>query len=346
MDVRGARYLWMVLFALALAFPKPLWSAKESPGPAGEKVAAEAGVVAEGTVIGACGEDFEPEAEAAKEEESPATFGPIITDTATPVERGHFVIQPILGYSFVNSAFNDNWRRASAGGNLQTFTMGWKFTYGLMDDMEAFMIIPYVHHWARKVNEPGPNGEASANTGGLLDVNLTLKYRVVEETATLPTLTALFSMNFPTGRLINLEPSAFNSDVIGGGAYVFTPGVNISKYLEPFIVYGNFWYSMQTSFTDNGGKHYPGDFVTVNLAAEYLMTKKWIALLELTSYWGGGRLVGPKTDSPQASLVSMVPGIEYMATEKVSVALGLKIDLVGKNTDAAITPLLSMMYTF
>ena len=51
------------------------------------------------------------------------------------------------------------------------------------------------------------------------------------------------------------------------------------------------------------------------------MTKKWIALLELTSYWGGGRLFGPKINSSQTSLGSIVPGIEYMATTNVSVAL-------------------------
>ena len=86
--------------------------------------------------------------------------------------------------------------------------------------------------------------------------------------------------------------------------------------------------------------------MTVNLAAEYPMTEKWVALLELTSTWGAGRLFGPKTTSPYESLVSIVPGIEYLATDKFSVALGLNVDLIGRRTDAAITPLLSMVYAF
>ena len=53
------------------------------------------------------------------------------------------------------------------------------------------------------------------------------------------------------------------------------------------------------------------------------------ALVELTSSWGGGRLFGPETTLPKGSLVSIIPGIEYMATEKFSVALGLNVDLVG-----------------
>jgi hypothetical protein len=42
----------------------------------------------------------------------------------------------------------------------------------------------------------------------------------------------------------------------------------------------------------------------------------------------------------------MMPGIEYMATEKFSLALGVNVDLAGKNADVAVTPLLSMVYAF
>ena len=91
---------------------------------------------------------------------------------------------------------------------------------------------------------------------------------------------------------------------------------------------------------------YPRDFATVNLAAEYPITKQWVALVELTSTWDGGRLFGHKANLPPGALLSLLPGIEYMATEKFSLALGVNIDLAGKNTDANITPLLSMVYAF
>ena len=88
-------------------------------------------------------------------------------------------------------------------------------------------------------------------------------------------------------------------------------------------------------------RNYPRDFVTVNLAAEYPITKKWIALLELTSSWDGGRLFGHKANVAPAApgpCAAVMPGIEYMATDKFSLALGVNIDLVGKNTDANIAP--------
>jgi len=325
------------------------------------------------------GEGFRPEAkeegkEEAKEAECPATFGPIITDTAVPIEKGAFAIQPTFGLSFITDSLTQNWRRVTAGGNFKSFGMDYKLTYGLLNNLEVFVDIPYIHNWANSVNELGPNGERSADFGGLGDVNLTFKYRLVEETETRPTVTALFATDFPTGHFRHFNPGRLGTDEIGGGAYAFTTGLNLSKYVKPFIFYGNLWYTMQTAFTgredrsplmavlDENGvatgeleegdpratnvRNYPRDIITVNLAAEYPLTKKWVALLELTSVWEGGRLFGHQANTPTGALLSVLPGIEYMATEKFSLALGVNLDLVGKNADATITPLLSMVYAF
>ena len=276
----------ILLFVLALAAPKPVWSGSELPKPAEGKVASSEGTLEENTDTGGRGEGFEPKAEATKGPEIPATFGPLITDTAIPMEKGKFAIQPTFIYSFITDTFTNNWRRTSTGGDFQSFGMDWKLTYGLRENMEVFVVIPYVHNWARDVDEPGPNGETSAHSGGLGDVNLTLKYRLVEETGDLPTVSALFATDFPTGKFRNLDERALGTDAVGGGAYVFTAGFNISKYIAPFVVYGNLWYSMPTGYTNDEGQKYPGDFVTVNLAAEYPITQKWVALLELTSFRG------------------------------------------------------------
>ncbi|MFZ5448410.1 MAG: transporter [Thermodesulfobacteriota bacterium] len=324
--------------------------------------------------IGGRGEGFQPEGQEAekkeepKEDECPATFGPIITDTAVPIEKGKFAVQPTFGLSFVTSSLTQSWRRVSAGGDFQTFAMDWKFTYGLWNNLEVFVVIPYVHNWAGSVAEPGPNNERFASFGGLGDINLTFKYRLVEETETRPTVTALFATDFPTGHFSHLNPGRLGTDELGGGAYAFTTGLNMSKWMKPFIFYANIWYTMQTAFDsredraglvfdDNGNlvegdpvatqlRNYPRDFITLNLAAEYPLTQKWVALLELTSYWSGGRLLGHKANLPPEALISVMPGIEYMATDKFSLALGLNIDLAGKNSDAALTPLLSMVYAF
>jgi hypothetical protein len=352
-----------VILAITMVMPLAGWAAPDST----------AAPALEGR-----GEGFRPEGqegakdegkkEEAKEDECPATFGPIITDTAIPIEKGKFAVQPTFGLSFITNSLTQSWRRVSAGGNFQTFGMDWKFTYGLWNNLEVFVVVPYVHNWAGSVDEPGPNGERSASFGGLGDINLTFKYRLVEETESRPTVTALFATDFPTGHFRHLNPGRLGTDELGGGAYAFTTGLNMSKWLKPFIFYANIWYTMQTAYDtredraglvldENGNlvegdpvanqlRNFPRDFVTLNLAAEYPITKKWVALLELTSYWSGGRLFGHKGNLPPEALISVAPGIEYMATDKFSLALGLNVDLAGKNSDAALTPLLSMVYAF
>jgi hypothetical protein len=275
-----------------------------------------------------------------------ATFGPIITDTAVPIEKGMFAVQPTFGLSFITSRFNKDWERVSAGGDFTSFAMEWKFTYGLLNNLEVFVVIPYIHNWASNVAEPGPRGEYAASSGDLGDINLTFKYGLLAETQTRPTVTFLFATDFPSGRFRGLNPGLLETEVTGGGAYVFTTGLNLSKYVRPFMLYGNVWYSMQTAFTDDEGRQYPRDFVTVNLAAELPFTRKWVALFELTSFWDGGRLFGHQANVASGALLSVLPGIEYMATEKFSLALGVNVDLVGKNADTAVTPLLSMVYAF
>ena len=116
-------------------------------------------------------------------------------------------------------------------------------------------VIPYIHNWVSNVNDPGPEGERSANFGGLGDIDLTLKYRLVEERQQLAHGdSAMFATDFPTGHFRQSQPQVLLADAIGWEAayYRFTTGFNISKCLNPVILYGNFWYSMGTAFNLNG----------------------------------------------------------------------------------------------
>jgi hypothetical protein len=280
------------------------------------------------------------------ESDCPATFGPIITDTAIPIEKGKYAVQPTFGLSFVTNNFSPNWRRDSAGGNFRSFNMSWKFTYGLLNNLEVYTVIPFIYNWANGVNEPGPQGNRAAQFGGPGDLTFTLKYRLMEETEKRPTISAIFTPTFPTGHFRQLNPGRLGQDIIGGGAYVFTTGLNLSKYVKPFILYGNFWYSMSTAFTNDDGRQYPRDFFTVNLAVEYPITGKWVGLVELTSTWDAGRLIGHKSNVPPAALLSLSPQLQYIYSEKLMFSVGVNCDLAGKNNTANITPLLSMVYAF
>jgi hypothetical protein len=79
------------------------------------------------------------------------------------------------------------------------------------------------------------------------------------------------ALAFPSGHYRYLNPRFLGTDAIGGGSYIFTTGLDISKCLNPFILCGNLWYSLATAFAQNEQRRYPRDVVTVNLAGEYLL---------------------------------------------------------------------------
>jgi hypothetical protein len=350
MRVSRIRLFWLLVLCsgwLATGWFNPVFAADDKEKGTSKPAAAAGEIQSEGR-----GEGFTPEP---AKDECPSTFGPIVTDTAIPIEKGKFALQPTFGLSFTTNNFSPSWRRISAEGDFKSFGMSLKLTYGLWNNLEVYAVIPYIHNWANNVQEPGPRGERAADFGGLGDINLTFKYRLVEETEVAPTVSAIFSPTFPSGHFRHLNPGRLGTDAIGGGTYAFTTGFNVSKYLKPFILYGNLWYTMQTDNTTVGvdaddnpihNRNHPRDYVTVNLAAEYPITKKWVALVELTSNWDAGRLIGPKANVAPTALLSILPGIEYMATDKFSLALGVQIDLAGKDTTANITPLVSMVYAF
>ncbi|MCX5892226.1 MAG: hypothetical protein NTW80_04510 [Deltaproteobacteria bacterium] len=240
--------VWLFLLSLCLVYPATGWI---NPVIAAEEV-------------GGRGEGFQPEGkeeakeegkkEEAKEDECPSTFGPIITDTAIPIEKGKFAIQPTWGLSLVTNTLSPSWRRISAGGDFKSLGMSAKFTYGLWNNLEVYTVIPYIHNWASNVTEPGPNGERSANFGGLGDINLTFKYRLVEEGPVAPTVSAIFAPTFPSGHFQHLNPGRLEMDQLGAGSYNFTTGFNLSKYLKPFIFYANCYYTMATAYNTRGDR--------------------------------------------------------------------------------------------
>lgn len=175
----------------------------------------------------------------AKESEPPDTIGPILTDTAVPVDKGALYVQPYWSFGSVTGAFTIHGKRVSAGGNFHSFGCALLITYGVWDNFEVFTVIPAVVNWANSLDEPGPNGERAASHAGLSDIDLTLKYRLVKEGPVAPTISAVFATGFPTGHHKNLNPGRLGTDALGSGAYVFTTGVNLSKWVKPFIFYSN-----------------------------------------------------------------------------------------------------------
>jgi len=279
----------------------------------------------------------------------PSTAGPINADTAIPVAKGSFVLNPVFFHSFSYGAFGNftpGWKANSAHGRYRSALAGLRFYYGAAENLEIYGLIPFAYNYANRV---GPyNG--SADFGGIGDLQFFVKYQFVQENEVRPAVSALFGIGIPTGHYRRLNPARFGTDLLGAGSWRFTAGLNASKYAPPFILYGNIWYTVGTDFSTDAGGTYarfrPRDQLAVNFAAELPFGKKWTACADITSTWDVGRVFGRKANTAPTAKVTVTPELQYKVNNKFSVAGGVGFDVLGKNSRANITPQLSFYYRF
>jgi hypothetical protein len=204
------------------------------------------------------------------------------------------------------------------------------------------------------VEASGPKGERAADFGGLGDISLSLKYRLLEETPWRPTVSALFQVDFPSGHRYGLNPGRLGTDALGADAFAFTLGGNLSKWLGPVCLYGNLWYSLAASHPAPLARRLSGpllvpvharDLITGNLAAELVLRPRWVALLEFYSTWEVGPVFG-RSHEPLSAIMGVVPGLEFIFSPRWSCALGVALDLAGKNSPYAYTPIFSVICSF
>lgn len=277
---------------------------------------------------------------------SPQTTGPIITDTTLPQALGTATLFIPTFLAFTGGEFNPNWRRANAGGDFKSLLTSAQLFYGVAPRTEVYLVVPYLHNWAGNVNRPRPAGQKDADFGGLGDINLTAKYLLLAEQVKFPAVSGVFSTTFPTGHHRRLNPKNLGTDQLGRGAFAFTPGINFYKYVHPFLLYGNLWYSMFTDAAVAGVKKYYRDRVTVNLAAEYPLRKPFVFLLEFDSTYDAGRLIGPRSNQPPKIIMSLLPALECIVNDDWSFVAGVLIDFSGKNTRYNYAPNFSIFFNF
>jgi hypothetical protein len=286
-----------------------------------------------------------------KKEEAPAVCGPMISDTCIPITTGKFSMQTWTALSFYPNFLNNNWGQVNPRQNLHTFYMPVKFTYGPMKDMEVYVVVPFITTWTNGVNPPGPNGQTSASYSGIGDITAMAKYNFLPETDWRPAVSAVAGLaSIPTGHASLLNPAFLGTDAVGTGALTFTTGVNLYKWLKPFLFYSNIWlnspinlYQMGSDPTRNVRSR---EYVTFNLAAELPLVWKFVGLLEMYSNWTWNNLNTIQGYQTPQTVIGLMPALEFVATDKLSFAAGCSFDLAGKNGVQKFTPMLTALYNF
>ena len=258
----------------------------------------------------AAGPGFPAAAGADTPQERPPTAGPIIADSAIPAAPGQLSLQPFWSLTFVAGRLTDGGRRVGAGGNFRSLQIPLKVTYGLMRNLEINAQMPFTHNWADQVQRSSLPGNRAAGFSGAGDLTVTWKYQLLEETPWRPTVSAILTTAFPTGHHFRINPARLGTDVLGAGAFTWTAGANLSKWLGPVYLYFNLWYSIGSR--EPGPAPHPAsnpliapvlarDLVTWNMAAEWPLTGGWVALLEFYSSWAVNPIFRPPPKAPPAS---------------------------------------------
>ena len=189
-------------------------------------------------------EKAEEEKKEEKKEEGPTTCGPLISDGCIPIEEHHASLQVLTAWSFYPGLFSPNWRYTSAKGNYYTFLMPVKFTYGPTKNLEMYVIAPFINNFCNKLDASiaGPNGERSGSYAGIGDITAVAKYLLLEETGCRPVVTGQWEASaFPPATPTISIRRAWARMPSAPGAFTFTTGVNLYKWLKPFLFYSNIW---------------------------------------------------------------------------------------------------------
>jgi hypothetical protein len=288
-----------------------------------------------------------PKPTEAQKEEVPTTCGPLATDTCIPIGEHKVSMSLTAAYSFYPGLFTKSWQYTGAGGNFGTFYMPLRINVGVMKNWESYVIVPFIVNNANSVNAVGPNGESSATYTGIGDISWFNKYLLVEESDTHPAVAGVFGIGFPTGHASRLNPKFLGTDAIGTGSFAFTTGFNFFKYVKPVMIYSNLWITNPVNI-------YPGtpenvrsrSYVTFNIAAELPLNKKFIALFEMYSNWTWTTITTPQGYQTPQTVLGVMPGIEFLATDKLALSAGAAFDLLGRNGVRKFTPMLTVFYSF
>ena len=293
--------------------------------------------------------------------ELPNTTGPIITDTALTQEYKTWAVQITPTLNLTGGVYNAHWQRRAAGsnqpttvrdiptpGNYKYFLVPAEIYYGLTPRMDVSVTVPFEQNWAGNV---APAGRA-ANFTGLGDTSVQFRYRLLNGSPTATTVTGYVSVLFPTGHASPLEPKFLSIDQTGLGAFSFTWGLDIFKYLPgvPVLLYANIWYTNSADGWVNRARvNYP-DQVVFNLAMEIPLQNspdnRWAFLVEVLSNWDAGRMFGPRANQAPLAMVNILPAVEFLPCKRFTLAAGVQVPVAGKNTTFNYAPTLALFANF
>jgi len=280
---------------------------------------------------------------AAEEEWYPPSAGPIVTWTAPLCAKGQLLIQPFFFYNRTRGAFDAEAKYSglNKGDKKYQYQEELFIEYGITDRLEIAADLLYQQNYLKQDG-------VSAHSSGFSDSYLYLRYCALEEKKWLPHITGILQVKMPTGKYQHLNSEKLGTDSMGTGSWDPGIGLIMTKRFRPFIFHADAVFSFpQKVMIDKVKTRYAG-YANYDFGVEYFFPKiKGLNLMfEVNGYLQGDTWYdGARTPSTATQYLNVSPGIGW-SNDKIQTLIAYQRTLIGKNTDANDTLVLTCVYTF
>ncbi len=294
--------------------------------------------------VNAVTKDEKPAIEKAEpivEEWDPPSAGPITTWTAPLCEKGELVVQPFFFYNHTRGIFNDegHYDALPEGSKQYNYQEQLLLEYGLTSKLEIDFQTVYMQNYVKQ-------DEFKAHSNGIGDSYLFLRYNAIEEEGWIPHITPIYQLKAPTGKYKHEDPNQLGTDITGSGSWDNGIGVILTKKLKPFIFHLDAIYSFPQQIKIDGIKTKYADYLNYDFGVEYFLPKGFNLMLEFNGLLQGDQKTdGEMIPGSDVKSLAVCPGIGW-SCDKVQTLLAYQRTVLGTNTDANDSVILTAVYTF
>jgi len=285
------------------------------------------------------------EDQACNEEWNPSSAGPVSTWTAPLCGKGKFVAQPFLFYNRTRGTFNEkgHYNPLDSGNRKYQYQEQLFAQYGITDQLEIDAQTVYQENYMK-------TADGKAHSNGFGDSYFFMRYCLAEETDRAPHIAALLQVKAPTGKYEHANTNKLGTDLMGvtsgGGSWDQGLGLIFTKKVKPFIFHADTIYSFPQKVRVDGIKTRYANYLNYDFGFEYFLAKRLNLMLEVNGFLQGDRKEdGAKTPASDINYLMIAPGIGW-SNDKVQTLLTYQRVILGTNTDANDSVVLTCVYTF
>jgi hypothetical protein len=279
--------------------------------------------------------------EMAADDWNPPAAGPLTAWTAPLCGAHKFVPHFFLSYSRTRGAYDDagSFAELPSGEEASAWQQQLVLQYGFTDTLELDASTALLEKHAKI-------GGDSADSTGLADSTLALRYCLREDSGWYPHVTAHVQLHMPTGKYQDADPAKLGTDITGTGSWDPGLAINATKKLKPFLIHADFIYSFPIETSVDGQKTQNGQYGNYDLALEYILPAGFELMAEANGCFQAGQKVeGRDVPATQSRSLMLTPGVGW-SNDTIQTLIGYQRSVWGVNTDAVDAVVATVIYPF